>query len=95
MTSLSPLSADATDLILAVLASEYPLPVSTGTVEDRTGFGPQYGQLTYRMLNRLARRGEVEKMTIEDFRSRYWRLAAAPAADTVPARLERGARDHG
>lgn len=79
MTALSPLSIACTDAVLAVLAQEYPLPVPTGEVEKRTGYGARYGQLTYRMLQRLARRGEVEKIAVPDMMSRYWRLAAKPA----------------
>ena len=89
MPSLSPRSVHVTDQILAVLAGEYPLPVPTREVEERTGYGIRYGQLTYRLLQRLARRGEVEKITVPDMKSRYWRLAA-PGTD--PADLELLAR---
>ena len=75
MSALSPRSVHVTDQILAVLAEEWPLPVPTGVIEARTGYGVRYGQLTYRLLQRLARRGEVEKITVPDMRSRYWRLA--------------------
>jgi hypothetical protein len=81
---LSPRSVHVTDQILAVLASEYPLPVSTREIEERTGYGSSYGQLTYRMLTRLARRGEAEKITVADMKSRYWRLAAAPRTAPEP-----------
>lgn len=74
MPSLAPLSVAVTGQILAVLATEYPLPVSTREVEKRTGYGARYGQLTYLMLQRLARRGEVEKVTLPEMRCRYWRL---------------------
>ena len=74
MSALSPRSVHVTDQILAVLAEEWLLPVPTGVIEARTGYGVRYGQLTYRLLQRLARRGEVEKITVPDMRSRYWRL---------------------
>ena len=78
MSAISLRSVRVTDQILAVLAEEWPLPVPTGVIEEHTGYGARYGQLTYRMLQRLARRGEVEKFTLPDMRSRYWRLAGAP-----------------
>lgn len=81
MSSLNPRSDHVTDQVLAVLASEYPLPVSTGTVADRTGYGSEYRQLVYRTLNRLARRDDVEKIALPDKRSRYWRLADAPTTN--------------
>jgi hypothetical protein len=84
MPELSARSVHATDQVLAVLASEYPLPVSTRMIEERTGYGPRYGQLTYRMLTRLARSGEAGKMTVPDMRSRCSRLAAAPQTVRVP-----------
>jgi hypothetical protein len=82
VTALSPRNVHVTDQILAVLASEYPLPVSTPTVEERTGYGPRYGQLTWRMLDRLTRRGEIEKITVPDMKSWYWPFVAPP--QTVP-----------
>jgi hypothetical protein len=80
VSALSPRSVHVTDQILAVLAGEWPLPVPTGVIQERTGYAARYGQLTYRMLQRLARRGEAEKITLPDMRSRYWRLAGAPQA---------------
>jgi hypothetical protein len=91
MTSLSARSADVTDQVLAVLAAAYPFPVSSRTVEERTGYGPGHGQVADRMLNRLAQRGEVEKFAFSDDSSRYWRLAALlepvnlPEPDTASA----------
>jgi len=50
---LSPLSAAATAAIVEVLrAADLPMP--TGQIEEATGYGARYGQLTYRMLCRLA-----------------------------------------
>ena len=74
MTRLSPLRAEATGRIRAVLADAYPLPLSTGQVEERTGYGARYGQLAYRMLQRLAARHEAEKIHLPDARSCYWRM---------------------
>jgi hypothetical protein len=74
VTRLSPLRAEATGRIRAVLADAYPLPLSTGQVEERTGYGARYGQLAYRMLARLAARRDVEKICMPDARSRYWRM---------------------
>ena len=82
MPDLSPRGVHVTDQILAVLAAGYPLLVSARTIEERTGYGPRYGQLTYRMLARLARRGEAGKVTVPDMRCRYRRLAAA--SQTAP-----------
>lgn len=75
MAALSPLSLHVTDQITAVLRDAWPLPLSTGEIERRTGYGIRYGQLTYRMLQRLASRGDAEKVTLPDMKSRYWRLA--------------------
>jgi hypothetical protein len=75
LSILSPFSVHVTDQVLAVLAEAWPLPVPTGEIEDRTGYGPRHGQVAYRMLQRLARLGEVEKIVMPDVKSRYWRLA--------------------
>jgi hypothetical protein len=74
MATLSPLSATVTGRIRAVLTEAYPLPVSTREVEERTGYGARYGQLAYRMLQRLAARHEAEKIRLPDARSCYWRM---------------------
>lgn len=79
MADLGPLSIAVTDQILAVLAAEYPLPLPTRKVEERTGYGLGYGPVTYRMLTRLARRGEVEKIAVPEMRCRYWRLISGGA----------------
>jgi len=74
-----------TDQILAVLR-EAAEPVPTGEIEDRTGCGIRYGQLCYRMLRRLERLGQVEKIELRDMKSRYWRLAGGPAFAPEPVR---------
>jgi hypothetical protein len=63
--------------VLAAAAT--PLP--TRDIEKATGYGIRHGQLCYRMLSRLARRGALVKITLPDVRSRYWQL---PAASPVP-----------
>ena len=73
MARLTARNLAVTDQILAVLAESYPLPVSTHEVEERTGYGVRHGQLTYRMLQRLADHGEIEKICLPEMRSRYWR----------------------
>jgi hypothetical protein len=91
MAKLTPRNVAVTDQILAVLSEAYPLPVSTGEVEERTGYGIPYGQLTYRMLQRLADLGEIEKITLPDVRSRYWRKwPQEPGRDSSTRELEAG-----
>ena len=77
MAALSPLSIHVTDQITAVLRDSWPLPLSTGEIERRTGYGIRYGQLVYRMLRRLATRGDVERVAMPGMRSAYWRQARA------------------
>ncbi len=80
MAALGALMIAATDATLAVLAGAYPLPVRTGQIEDATGYGVRYEQLTYRALRRLERLGQVERAAglSPDCKSCYWRLAAPP-----------------
>jgi hypothetical protein len=81
MAGLSLQSRDVTAKILQVLA-EAAAPLSTGEIEEATGYGIRHGQLCYRMLCRLARLGALIKITWPDVRSRYWQL---PAASLPPA----------
>ena len=91
MAKLTPQNVAVTDQILAVLDEAYPLPASTGEVEERTGYGIRYGQLAYRMLQRLADLGEVEKITVPEMRSRYWRRwPQKPGPDSAERGLEAG-----
>jgi hypothetical protein len=92
--TLSPRSIAVTDQILAILAEESPLPVPTGvlwrklspmpaTVRERceaidSGRVVLYSE-TLRLLNLLARRGEIEKWPAsEDRRSCLWRRLTIP-----------------
>jgi hypothetical protein len=72
------------DQVLAALAEEYPLPISTPALHAKlrppchgyphTGC-PGHLDYTalYRQLCRLARRGEVERVEFDDMRAVYWR----------------------
>lgn len=87
MPNISALGVHVTDQILAVLNEASPLPLSTRQIEERTGYGVRYGQLTYRMLQRLARRGEVEKWEaarspwLGGSRCCYWRRLRGEISD--------------
>jgi len=70
---LSLLSAQVTVRIVAALDAVAPLPLSTASVEQETGYGIRYGQLCYRMLRRLARLGEAEQINLDGARCAYWR----------------------
>jgi hypothetical protein len=85
MSTLTARNVALTDQILATLADESPLPIST-TALWRKMSPPCDGwphtecwdrHLDYaavlRMLNRLARRGGVEKIRLDGMRSCYWR----------------------
>ena len=85
MAPLSPLSVHVTDQITAVLRDAWPLPLSTGEIEKRTGYGIRYGQLTYRMLRRLAARGDAETVDFPGMKSRYWRLARTQDSQVMAA----------
>lgn len=77
---LSPLSAAATEAVIEVLAAADE-PLSTRQVEEATGYGHRHGHgtLAYRMLYRLAARGEAERIIDRDKLCVYWKLAAAGA----------------
>jgi hypothetical protein len=95
MASLSARSIALADQILATLADEGGLPISTMDLWRKISpYRPRAERLAaeaageyvppqvpYGMvlnaLNRLARRGEVEKIAVPDMRSRYWRRWAA------------------
>lgn len=70
---LSLLSAQVTARIVVVLDAAAPMPLSTVSVEQETGYGIRYGQLCYRMLRRLARLGEAEQINLDGARRAYWR----------------------
>ena len=95
---LSPKSVALTDQILATLADEGGLPISTpdlwrkispgrprserlAAIEAGEYVPPSvpYSDMT-RLLNRLAGLGEVEKITLDERRARYWRWWPQPDA---------------
>jgi hypothetical protein len=96
MAPLSARSVGVTDQILAILAGEGCLPISTTDLLARLNIrhpGPTLADLIagtppsplrvdhaelLRLLNRLARRGDVEKITVPDMRCRYWRRPPGP-----------------
>jgi len=63
------------DQVLAVLRDSGPLPISTVQVTRALGLDGGYAQAEiWRVLTRLAKRGEAEKITLPDMRCRYWRI---------------------
>ena len=94
MRSLSPRNVALTDQILATLTGEGGLPISTGALLERISPRPRtiaerhavVDQLVLysdfiRLLNRLARLGEVEKIKLDGMRSVYWRRWMVAASD--------------
>ena len=71
-----PFRIHVADQVLAALAEAAPLPLSTPALQDRTGYGPHYGQLVYTVLTQLAKTGEVEKITAPGMKPVYWRRLA-------------------
>ena len=88
MAAMAPRNVALTDQILATLADEGCLPISTMALLEKLSPQPPtiaerlaafrscrpllHGELL-RLLNRLAARGEIEKITVPDMRCRYWR----------------------
>jgi hypothetical protein len=88
---LSPRTVARADQILATLADEGSLPISTPELWRKISpYRPRSGGLaaiaagdrtprelsysdTWRVLARLARLGEVEKITVPEMRACYWR----------------------
>ena len=63
------------DQMIAILRAESPLPISTVALADRLGLSAYERQAAlYPVLDRLARRGQVERMSFEGSRCRFWRL---------------------
>ena len=64
------------DQVLAVLRDESPLPISTRAICERIGV-QRYGDglLVYRVLYRLARRGDVERVPFDGLTDMFWRQA--------------------
>lgn len=74
MTALTRDNEILTDLLLEALERESPVPISTLALSAKVGHDNyQNYSSVLRMLNRLAKRGEVEKIRLEDMRSCYWR----------------------
>jgi hypothetical protein len=67
-----PFRTHVADQVLAALA-EAGTPLPTPALQERTGYGPRYGQLVYQVLTRLAADGEVEKVSAPGTRPVYWR----------------------
>lgn len=63
------------DQVLAVLRDESPLPASTQRICERIGVHrySDEGLVVYRVLDRLARRGDVERIRLDGFPQAYWR----------------------
>jgi hypothetical protein len=97
VSALTARNVALTDQILATLADEGCLPISTmGLLEKlrplppaiaerlaafRSGRPLLHSELL-RLLNRLAERGEIEKITVPGMRCRYWRLPMPAVAST-------------
>ena len=86
---LSPRATVVTDRILALLASEWPLPVPTAEIVERIGPEARRSLMAYRMLERLAKLGDVEKIAGTGRRSVCWRLSAPPAVAAECPRTDR------
>jgi hypothetical protein len=74
---LNPANSALTGQILAALDDEGPLPISTSALLDKLGLRG-YQNTVLRLLNRLARLGEAEKIKLEDMRCCYWRRVLVP-----------------
>ena len=71
---LSPFRVHVADQILAALTEAAPLPLSTGAVEDRTGYGRG---LVYQVLTRLTAAGAVDRVTPPGIKPCFWRARPA------------------
>lgn len=85
MTAMTARNVALTDQILATLANEWPLPISTPELWRKvsppcngwphTECWPRHVDYSavLRILNRQARQDVVEKIRLEDMRCCYWR----------------------
>jgi hypothetical protein len=81
MTALTARNVHLTDQTLAALA-ESPLPMSTREVARKVGItNVAREQEAWRVLDRLARQGLVERIRLPEATCRYWRyVGGAPNA---------------
>lgn len=70
-----PFRTHVADQVLAALA-EAGTPMSTPAIQDETNYGMRFGQLIYNVLTRLAKTGEVEKISAPGVKPVYWRRLA-------------------
>ncbi len=90
---LDPFKVHVADQVLAALAEAAPMLLSTPALQDRTGYGPRYGQLVYTVLGQLAKAGEVEKITAPGVKPVYWRrLAPLVSLPPMTVRSDRDRR---
>ena len=71
---LSAFRVHVADQILAALTEAAPLPLSTVTVQDRTGCSRD---VVYQVLTRLASAGQVERVTPRGINPCFWRARPA------------------
>jgi hypothetical protein len=67
-----PFRTHVADQVLAALA-EAGTPMSSPAIQDETNYGMRYGQLIYNVLTRLAKAGEVQKISAPGVKPVYWR----------------------
>lgn len=72
MTALTARNVALTDQVVAVLRDAWPDPLPTGEIAKRAGSSPWRND-TWRVLDRLARQGLIERVPVEYSSSRYWR----------------------
>jgi hypothetical protein len=72
------------DQLLAALATS-ELPLTTPELQKLTGYDGRFGPLAYQVLTRLARSGDVERMTPMGIKPVCWRRTAPVLA--IPAEL--------
>lgn len=76
MAKLTARNVHLTDQVLAALAESGTFPLSTAEVAAKAGLDPEKPmqvQDAWRVLDRLARRNEVERIRLEGIRQTYWR----------------------
>jgi hypothetical protein len=77
-----PFHVAVADQVLAALADVYPGPLSTPDIAIATGITLRAGRgnLVHATLTRLARDGQVAKITPPGAKPVFWRRLAAPVA---------------